>query len=218
MARSQNGVAGKQGDDGGSRRDRYHHGDLRESLILATEALVIEKGAEHFTLADACRRAGVTTAAPYKHFRDKQEILEIICQRGFERLRADMLAGVEAKGEGSLEALQEMGRSYVRFARREPNVFRLMFGQQADLKQAQMVDEAGTGCFGYLISQVAIYMQNAGQLQAAGGDADPRTHALRLWTFVHGAACLLIDEDYQKVAPDLDVEALITSSARQLLA
>ncbi len=82
MARSQDSVLGKSGDDPGSRRERYHHGDLRESLIGATEALVVEKGAEHFTLADACRRAGVTTAAPYKHFRDKQEILEIICQRG----------------------------------------------------------------------------------------------------------------------------------------
>lgn len=212
MSRSQDGVLGKSGDDGSSRRDRYHHGDLRESLIVATEALVIEKGAEHFTLADACRRAGVSTAAPYKHFRDKQEILEIICQRGFERMRAGMLEGVEAMGAGSLEALQEMGRRYVRFARSEPNVFRLMFGQNADLKQAQMVDEAGTGCFGYLIEQVAIYTQRVGR------DADPRTQALRLWTFVHGAACLLIDEDYPKVAPDLDVEALITSSAAQLLA
>lgn len=212
MARSQDGVEGKFGDDGHGRRDRYHHGDLRESLISATEALVVEKGAEHFTLADACRHAGVTTAAPYKHFRDKQEILEIICQRGFERLRADMLSGVEATGAGSIEALQEMGRRYVRFARCEPNVFRLMFGQNADLKQAQMVDEAGTGCFGYLIGQVDIYMKSAGR------DADPRTQALRLWTFVHGAACLLIDGDYQKIAPDLDVEALITTSTPNLLA
>lgn len=212
MARSQDGVPEKPSDDGHSRRDRYHHGDLRDSLIAATEALVVERGAEHFTLADACRRAGVTTAAPYKHFRDKQEILEIICQRGFERLRGDMRAGVEAKGPGTIEALQEMGRCYISFARREPNVFRLMFGQNADLKQAQTVDEAGTGCFGYLIGQVGIYMQNTGR------DADPRAQAVRLWTFVHGAACLLIDGDYQKVAPGVDVEALIASSTPGLLA
>jgi AcrR family transcriptional regulator len=54
----------------------FHHGDLRETLIAATHQLLIEQRPDGFTLADACRRAGVTTAAPYKHFRDKQEILE----------------------------------------------------------------------------------------------------------------------------------------------
>lgn len=211
MARSQDGVVGRLGDDQTGRRDRYHHGDLRESLIAATHALLIEKGAEHFTLADACRRAGVTTAAPYKHFRDKQEILEIICERGFEKLRGTMRAAVESRGPGTLEALEEMGRSYVRFARDEPNMFRLMFGQNADLKQAKAVDDAGTGCFGYLIEQVTLYTQKEGH------NADPGSQAVRLWTFVHGAACLLIDGDYEKVTPGLDVEALIDGSARRLL-
>ena len=212
MARSQDGVLGKPGDDGISRRDRYHHGDLRESLITATHALVIEKGAEHFTLADACRRAGVSTAAPYKHFSDKQEILEIICMRGFEQMRGDMLTGVEMHGAGTIEALQEMGRRYIRYARQETNVFRLMFGQNADLKQARSLDEASTGCFAYLIGQVDIYMKSTGRA------ADPRGKALGLWTFVHGAACLSIDGDYEKIAPDLDVEALVTQATPSLLA
>ncbi len=211
MPRSQDRVVKRQPDDAGERKDRYHHGDLRESLIAATQDLVVEKGAEHFSLADACRRAGVTTAAPYKHFRDKQEILEIICEQGFDRLRATMSAAVETEGAGTLAALQDMGRAYLRFARTEPNMFRLMFGQNADLKHANIVDAAGTGCFGYLISQVALY------IEALGTGADPRLTALKLWTFVHGAACLLIDEDYQKVAPDLDVEALIADGAPQLL-
>ena len=64
----------------------FHHGDLREALIAATRELLIEHGPDGFTLADACRRAGVTTAAPYKHFRDKQEIIEEIVARGFDQL------------------------------------------------------------------------------------------------------------------------------------
>ncbi len=55
-------------------KKRLHHGDLREALIAATRELLIEHGPDGFSLADACRHAGVTTAAPYKHFRDKQEI------------------------------------------------------------------------------------------------------------------------------------------------
>ncbi|HEX5998570.1 MAG TPA: helix-turn-helix domain-containing protein, partial [Hyphomicrobiaceae bacterium] len=66
------------------RKASYHHGGLREALIAATRQLVMERGAENFTLADACRVAGVTTAAPYRHFRSKQEILEEITSRGFE--------------------------------------------------------------------------------------------------------------------------------------
>lgn len=211
MSRSQERVPPPRVEEGGERRDRYHHGDLRESLISATHSLVVERGAEHFSLADACRHAGVTTAAPYKHFRDKQEILEIVCQRGFDELRSAMTAAVEQHGPGTLETLQRMGSIYIDFARRQPNMFRLMFGQNADLKHAAIVDEAGTGCFGYLISQIALFIERQGR------SSDPRMQALKLWTFVHGAACLLIDHDYDKMAPDLDVDAMVAEAAPQLL-
>ena len=72
--------------DAAQGKDRYHHGDLREALIQATTTLVEERGAENFSLADACRCAGVSTAAPYRHFRDKEEILEEIAARGFDTL------------------------------------------------------------------------------------------------------------------------------------
>ena len=75
-----------------ARKAHYHHGELREALIAATRQLVMERGAENFTLADACRVAGVTTAAPYRHFRSKQEILEEIASRGFDELRAMAMA------------------------------------------------------------------------------------------------------------------------------
>ena len=63
--------------DGVKAKAKYHHGDLREALLAASYELVAQQGAENFLLADACRRAGVSTAAPYKHFRDRDEILEI---------------------------------------------------------------------------------------------------------------------------------------------
>jgi len=83
------------------RKAHYHHGELREALISATRQLVEQRGAENFTLADACRVAGVTTAAPYRHFRGKQEILEEIASRGFDELRTKSRAAVVAKGEGN---------------------------------------------------------------------------------------------------------------------
>src|SRR4029077_13907962 len=97
----------------GQTKARYHHGELREALIGATRKLVEERGAENFTLADACRVAGgttaapcgvagVTTRAPYRHFQGKQDILAEIASRGFDELRSRSMAVVAEKGEGSL--------------------------------------------------------------------------------------------------------------------
>src|SRR5262245_12490165 len=97
------------------RKAPYHHGDLREALIAATRQLVMERGAENFTLADACRVAGVTTAAPYRHFRSKQEIQEEICSRGFDQLKSEALAVIAEKGPGTLDAIVASGQAYVAF-------------------------------------------------------------------------------------------------------
>src|SRR5215475_4927180 len=114
----------------GQAKARYHHGELREALIAATRQLVMERGAENFTLADACRVAGVTTAAPYRHFRSKQEVLEEIASGGFDQLKSEALAVIAEKGPGTLEAIVAMGQAYVAFAVNETAVFRLMFGQE----------------------------------------------------------------------------------------
>jgi len=190
---------------------QYHHGDLRQALIDATRSLVAERGAENFSLADACRLAGVTTAAPYKHFRDKQEILEAIVEQGYENLAAETMAATVAAGEGTLAGMIAMGQAYVNFAREQPAVFRLMFGQNPAIKRAEDVEETGRACLRNVIAQVALYCER----QKLAGDA--RVIALELWTFVHGAACLLIDADYEKVAPGLDVDALVAGVAPRLL-
>ena len=191
---------------------RYHHGELREALIVATRKLVDERGAENFTLADACRVAGVTTAAPYRHFRGKQEILEEIASRGFDELRKRSMAVVTERGEGTLEGIIAMGQAYVAFAAEETAVFRLMFGQEPSLKKAEHVLGTGHDCFANVIDQVALYCKR----NRVRGDA--QEIALRLWTFVHGAASLLIDQDYNAVAPQIDVNQLIASATPGLLA
>jgi AcrR family transcriptional regulator len=193
------------------RKAPYHHGDLREALIAATRRLVMERGAENFTLADACRAAGVTTAAPYRHFRSKQQILEEIASRGFEELRARAMAAVAEKGAGTLAAIVAMGQTYVAFAVGETAVFRLMFGQDPALKKAERVSGTGHECLAHLIEQITLYCQR----NRVRGDA--LEIALRLWTFVHGAASLEIDQDYPAVAPGLDVNRLIADAAPGLL-
>src|SRR5262249_50773934 len=108
---------------GARRRGSYHHGELREALIQATRRLVEERGAENFTLADACREAGVTTAAPYRHFRSKQEILAEIAARGFDALSLRAKSVIAEHGEGTLSGIIAMGRTYVAFAVEETAIF-----------------------------------------------------------------------------------------------
>ena len=195
----------------GQTKARYHHGELREALITATRKLVEERGAENFTLADACRAAGVTTAAPYRHFQGKQEILAEIASRGFDELKTRSMAVVAEKGEGTLEGIIALGQSYVAFAVTETAVFRLMFGQEPSLKQAKPVVGTGQDCFVHVINQVALYCKR----NNVRGDA--QQIALSLWTFVHGAASLLIDQDYDTVAPGIDVNQLIAAATPGLL-
>jgi len=186
----------------------FHHGDLREALIAATRELLIEHGPDGFTLADACRRAGVTTAAPYKHFRDKQEIIEEIITRGFDELSAANAKAVAEKGPGTVEGITAMGISYLTFAVSQPAIFRLMF---SELKKADRGDGSGAQCLKRVVEEVEDYCRKHGRT------ADAQQIAVRLWTFVHGASSLQLDGDYQRVVPGLDVRELIADVTPRLL-
>src|SRR5262249_3918775 len=155
---------------------------------------------------------GVTTAAPYRHFQGKQEILAEIASRGFDELKSGAMAVVAEKGEGSLEAIIALGQAYVAFAVTETAVFRLMFGQEPSLKKAKHVMGTGHDCFAHLIDQIALYCKR----NKVRGDA--QEIALKLWTFVHGAASLLSDGDDEAVAPGFDVNRLIAGATPGLLA
>jgi AcrR family transcriptional regulator len=192
-------------------KKRFHHGDLREALIAATRELLIEHGPDGFTLADACRRAGVTTAAPYKHFRDKQEILEEIVLRGFEELTAANGKAVAEGGPGTIAGITAMGSSYLDFAVAHPALFRLMFGHKSEIMKVRQVDESGKQCLKKVIEEVAAYSRKHGHA------ADAEEIALRLWTFVHGASSLQLDGDYARVAPGIDVHELIADVTPMLL-
>ena len=188
-----------------------HHGEWRETLLQASYDLVAENAAENLSLADACRLAGVSTAAPNKHFRDRDEVLALVVQRGFDEMSELSMAAVEKAGVGTLAGISAMGKAYVQFAVENQRLFRLMFGQHPVLKRQEGVMDEGMCCFSRVIEQVAIYCERN---SVAG---DPTNIAVRLWTFVHGASSLLIDEDYAVVTPELDVAAMLEETTPLLL-
>src|SRR6187455_3879039 len=91
----------------------YHHGNLKEALVNAALALIAEKGAAGFTFADAARWAGVSPAAPYRHFRDRDALLADVARRGFERFEQRLAAAWDDGRPSPLAALERLGAAYL---------------------------------------------------------------------------------------------------------
>jgi AcrR family transcriptional regulator len=105
----------------------YHHGNLRQALVEATLGLIEERGPLGFTLAEAARVAGVSAAAPYRHFRGRDELIEEVARQGFAMF-ADRLERAWNDGRPSaLSAFMALGRAYIDFARGNPGYYVAMF-------------------------------------------------------------------------------------------
>ena len=184
-------------------RDSYHHGDLRAQLLEATRQLVEEKGPDQFSVSEACRRAGVSTAAPYKHFKDKDEMLHHIAHAGMERQRQQMLDELALYDAGTLDRIVAMGRVYVRFALAEPGVFRLMFGLSEDHADHCDLVQLGDDTFCVVQGEVARCHGRADIIESDVNEA------FLLWSFVHGLSFLLIDGKLKDAKVPFDMETTL---------
>ena len=98
----------------------YHHGNLKEALVRAALELIAEKGPAGFTFAEAARWAGVSPAAPYRHFRDRDELLADVARRGFERFATALKTAWDDGRPDPFTAFDRLGKAYLHFARSEP--------------------------------------------------------------------------------------------------
>ena len=118
-------------DGGGKSRGEqprgYHHGNLKEALIRAALELIAQKGPAGFTFAEAARWAGVSPAAPYRHFRDRDELLADVARRGFEEFTAALERAWNGGAPEPFAAFERLGRAYLAFARAEPAYYSAMF-------------------------------------------------------------------------------------------
>jgi len=110
-----------------NKRTSYHHGNLRQALVDATRALITERGPQGFTLAEAARQAGVSAAAPYRHFKGREELICEVARQGYI-LFGDLLEHAYDGGKPSaLAAFSKVGRAYLAFAKRYPGYYIAMF-------------------------------------------------------------------------------------------
>jgi AcrR family transcriptional regulator len=163
----------------------YHHGNLRESLLEATLHLIAEVGPSGFNLREAARRAGVSHNAPYRHFRDKGELLATVAAQGFKELNESMIEGAATEST-PIGKLKRSGYAYVAFALRRPEHFAAMFdapGSEIDPACRQAGDEA----FATLVNFIDL-CQREDQLPEGGAEY----RALIAWSLVHGIAKLAV--------------------------
>jgi AcrR family transcriptional regulator len=169
------------------RRKSYHHGNLREVLLEAAIRLISEVGPAGFTLREVARRAGVSHNAPYRHFRDRDDLMATVATQGFRELTQAMLRAAE-DGSGALDCLKLAGLAYVKFALRRPERFTVMFDAPTSVKTKRADStEAAEQAFGTLLTFVKS-CQDEGQLPSG----DPGQFALLAWSMVHGVAKLAI--------------------------
>ena len=173
-------------------RRRHPHRDLRRALLDAALGVLSREGAAALTLREVARRAGVTHAAPYRHFTDKQALLATVAEEGFRMLTSQM-SEARASGEGDpVRALEAIGVAYVRFATGQRSHFQVMFGKDIDWSREHPgLEETADRCFGVLTSAV-----EACQAVGAIRPGDALIPALCAWSMVHGLSELVANGQF----------------------
>src|SRR3974390_622262 len=164
----------------------YHHGNLKETLVRAALELIAEKGPAGFTFADAARWAGVSPAAPYRHFRDRDELLSDVARRGFEQFATVLTRAWDNGNPDVQSAFDRLGKAYLNFAKREPAFYSAMFEGGVPHDSDPQLREAGERAFAVLRGAAGKLVA---QMPAAGGPPAVLV-ALHVWSLSHGIASL----------------------------
>lgn len=194
---------------GKGRRRGYHHGNLREALIEAALALIAEKGPAGFTFAEAARSAGVSAAAPYRHFRDREALMADVARRGFEAFTRRLEAAWDDGRPEPVRAFEALGRAYLGFAREQPAYYTAMFESQLPPDFEPELARAADAAF-------AVLRRAAEALCAtlpAGRRPPALMVALHLWSLAHGIASLFARGDAGRRTLPMAPEELLEAAA-----
>jgi AcrR family transcriptional regulator len=186
----------------------YHHGNLKEALVRAALELIAEKGPAGFTFADAARWAGVSPAAPYRHYRDRDALLADVARRGFQLFE---VALTKAWGDGRPDALagfDRLGKAYLDFAKREPAYYSARFEAGVPLDADPLLREAGERAFGVLRAAAEKLVA----LMPSKGRPPALMVALHIWSMTHGIASLFGRGDAARRALPMPPEELLEAA------
>jgi AcrR family transcriptional regulator len=169
----------------------YHHGNLKEALIRAALELIAKKGPAGFTFAEAARWAGVSPAAPYRHFRDRDELLADVARRGFEEFATRLEHAWNGGAPEPFAAFERLGRAYLEFARAEPAYYSAMFEAGVPHDMSPELSAAGDRAFAVIRTASERLIARMPQ-----GKRPPALMvALHVWSLSHGIASLFARGD-----------------------
>lgn len=167
-----------------ARRGGYHHGDLRSAVMAAGLARLAEGPEADLGLRALARDVGVSATALYRHFPDKEALLDALADEGIRRLGATQ-AQAWLKAGGGKQGFRATGIAYVRFAHDEPALFRLSFTRRLPMRQDGSSGDGG---------EIAYNLLRAGVAEALPWALNLDRAALHAWALVHGLAMLVLDE------------------------
>jgi AcrR family transcriptional regulator len=191
----------------------YHHGNLRRALIDAALELIDKEGPTALSLREVARRAGVSSAAPYRHFPSREALLAAVAEEGF-RLLNDETRRATAAHDNAARRLGETGIAYVLYAAAHPSRYNVMLGPElADRTAHPSLEAAVADATQMLLGAVRDY-QEAGWLSSR----DPGELLLSAWASVHGLASLITSGHVPVVASDpARVEEIARAVVRSLV-
>ena len=190
----------------------YHHGDLRNALIVAAAELIEEQGSLDFALVDAARRAGVSSAAPYRHFKDKDALLLAVSDLAFLSLSESAREVARRHPEHNAASIVAHGRNYIRFVTGHPEFYDLMWGDMALRSIPSDEKQLRTSGFYVLVEAVRGWC-----VEQDLADQDALELAIKLWAMAHGLACLEMNHRADTFMPGVDVYQLLESSTHTFL-
>lgn len=166
----------------------YHHGDLPAVLVQTAVKMLDADGGVDLSIRAVAREAGVSSAAPYRHFPDRPALLSAVAAQGFRELMS-VLAGTQPE-PSSREDFSDLAVAYVRFAMARPGLFRVMFGEGGQRGSVERT-AATAAVHEYLDAGVRRWLRLE----------DPRPTTTGLWAFVHGLASLYVYENLERAEP-----------------
>jgi AcrR family transcriptional regulator len=191
----------------GGRRS-YHHGNLREALVDAALDLIAEKGPAGFTFAEAARQAGVSPAAPYRHFRDRDALMADVAKRGFERFERQLATAWDEGRPDLRQAFERVGKAYLAFARDEPAYFSAMFESGLSVSEHRALQDAGDRAFAVLRGACEALVA----AMPAARRPPAMMMALHVWSLSHGIASLFARGDAARRALPMAPEDLLEAA------
>lgn len=198
------------GNGRSGQRRAYHHGRLKEALIEAARALIERHGPQGFTLSEAAKLAGVTPAAPYRHFSDRDALMGEVALRGFEQFGARLAGAWDGGRPDAVTALHRMGRAYLAFAREEPGFYFTMFGHSQRLGDDGHA--AADKSFDCLVNAAEAVLRERNATTSGA-----RALGYEIWATSHGVATLSLGRFLNPGNPEGDPERILENSVAAMI-